>query len=278
MAGAALLATPSVAAAAPPLTVGELFRTVPLARRSINYYSDFLTNGEFGRAPAAWPVGRTAFQSVLELSAGRAAAWSCAVSAGTSGTTVVAADLSPPAPAEAGVASVSADNTQLPRSDALAAAAPFDLVFASHALCTCQWPLDPTAFLASAGPEQALSASPPGARTCGGVGLDQAGVDAFVGGLAPLLRRPAGVALFDQEGGWPFGLERRLRAAATAHDLHLYVRRGPLLTNFGYVLSAAPLVDDVSADPLQRDARLVDVALLLFAPTYACVILAAKAG
>ncbi len=189
------------------------------------------------------------------------------MSAGTSGTTVVAADLSPPAPAEAGVASVSADNTQLPRSDALAAAAPFDLVFASHALCTCQWPLDPTAFLASAG-----------ARTCGGVGLDQAGVDAFVGGLAPLLRRPAGVALFDQEGGWPFGLERRLRAAATAHDLHLYVRRGPLLTNFGYVLSAAPLVDDVSADPFQRDARLVDVALLLFAPTYACVILAAKAG
>ena len=87
------------------------------------------------------------------------------------------------------------------------------------------------------------------ARTCGGVALDPAGVDGFVAELQPLLREGTGVALFDQEGGWPWGLEQRLRASAAQRGLHLYVRRGPFLTNFGYVLSAAPLADDLSGDP-----------------------------
>ena len=82
----------------------------------------------------------------------------------------------------------------------------------------------------------------------------------------------------EQEGGWPWGLERRLRAAAARHNLTLSVRRGPLLTNFDYVLSAAPLVDDVSSDPWQRDARLVDAGLLLFAPAVLALIAAARQG
>ena len=249
---AASLLTLSHTALTLPPTVGELFRTVPLARRSLGYYSSFPATGEFGRCEnsRAWPEN----SRVLELSAGREAAWSCAVSA-TGRVGVVATDLEPPEPpAAAGVTCMSADNTKLGSNAALAAAAPFDVVFASHALCTCQWPLNPAAYLAAY-----LTAAPDGAaRTCGGVALDPAGVDGFVAELQPLLREGTGVALFDQEGGWPWGLEQRLRASAAQRGLHLYVRRGPFLTNFGYVLSTAPLVDDLSGDPLQRDARVVE--------------------
>ena len=131
---------------------------------------------------------------------------------------VVATDLEPPEPpAAANVVCMSADNTNLGSNAALAATAPFDLVFGSHALCTCQWPLDPAAYLAAY-----LTAAPDcAARTCGGVPLDQAGVDGFIEELQPLLREGTGVAVFDQEGGWPWGLEERLRASATQRGLHL---------------------------------------------------------
>ena len=247
---AAILAL-SHATLTPPPTVGELFRTVPLARRSLGYYSSFLASGEFGRSEnsRAWPEN----SRVLELSAGREAAWSCAVSA-AGGVGVVATDLEPPEPAAAGVVCMSADNTKLGSNAALAAAAPFDVVFASHALCTCQWPLNPAAYLAAY-----LTAAPgSAARTCGGVALDPAAVDGFVAELQPLLREGTGIALFDQEGGWPWGLEQRLRASAAQRGLHLFVRRGPFSTNFGYLLSAAPLADDLSGDPLQRDSRAVE--------------------
>ena len=87
---------------------------------------------------------------------------------------VVATDLEPPEPpAAANVVCMSADNTNLGSNAALAAAAPFDLVFGSHALCTCQWPLNPAAYLAAY-----LTAAPDcAARTCGGVALDPAGVE-----------------------------------------------------------------------------------------------------
>ena len=131
---------------------------------------------------------------------------------------VVATDLEPPEPpAAANVVCMSANNTDLGSNAALAAAAPFDLVFGSHALCTCQWPLDPAAYLAAY-----LTAAPDcAARTCGGVPLDQAGVDGFVAELQPLLREGTGVAVFDQEGGWPWGLEERLRASAAQRGLRL---------------------------------------------------------
>ena len=244
----------SQAAIAPPPTVGELFRTVPLARRSLGYYSSFLASGEFGRSCAGNSRAPWLENSrLLELSAGKEAAWSCAVSA-AGRVDVVATDLEPPE--AAGVTCLSADNTQLGSNVQLAAAAPFDLVFASHALCTCRWPLEPAAYLAAY-----LTAAPRGAtaRTCGGIALDSAGVDGFIAQLHPLLQEGTGVALFDQEGGWPWGLEQRLRASAAQRGLHLYVRRGPFLTNFGYLLSVAPLADDLSDDPLQRDARAVEL-------------------
>ena len=205
----------SHAALTPPPTVGELFRTVPLARRSLGYYSSFLASGEFGRCRCSrsWPCD----SRVLELSAGKEAAWSCAVSA-AGRAAVVATDLEPPEPpAAANVVCMSANNTDLGSNAALAAAAPFDLVFGSHALCTCQWPLDPAAYLA------AYLTAPPdcAARTCGGGPLDQAGVDGFVEELQPLLREGTGVAVFDQEGGWPWGLEERLRASAAQRGLRL---------------------------------------------------------
>ena len=205
----------SHAALTPPPTVGELFRTVPLARRSLGYYSSFLASGEFGRCRCSrsWPCD----SRVLELSAGKEAAWSCAVSA-AGRAAVVATDLEPPEPpAAANVVCMSANNTDLGSNAALAAAAPFDLVFGSHALCTCQWPLDPAAYLAAY-----LTAAPVcAARTCGGVPLDRAGVDGFIEELQPLLREGTGVAVFDQEGGWPWGLEERLRASAAQRGLRL---------------------------------------------------------
>ena len=103
------------------------------------------------------------------------------------------------------------------------------------------------------------------AVTCGGLRLESQAVDEFVLAIATLLT-PRGVAVFDQEGGWPFGLEAMLRRSASRAGLHFYSRRGPMGTNFSYLLSSRPLADDVSDDPLQRDARAVDAAIVLFAP------------
>jgi hypothetical protein len=49
----------------------------------------------------------------------------------------------------------------------------------------------------------------------------------------------------------------------------LEVRKGPFFTNFSYVLSAEDaLVDDLASDPWQRDARAVDLAVLLIELNY----------
>merc|ERR1712125_224605 len=79
-----------------------------------------------------------------------------------------------------------------------------------------------------------------------------------------LMHPSTGITIYDQEGGWPFGLERMLRKAAQRHGLHFYVRRGPFWTNVDYVLSVCELEDDVSVDLLQRDVRLVFLALFLY--------------
>ena len=67
-----------------------------------------------------------------------------------------------------------------------------------------------------------------------------------------------GVAVFDQEGGWPFGLETMMRDAVRRRDAHLLVRRGPIGTNVDYIISRQALTDDVSSDPLQRVSRVAD--------------------
>ena len=108
--------------------------------------------------------------------------------------------------------------------------------------------------------------------------MDRLGVDSFVAGLDALLTPARGVAILDMEGGWPFGLETYLRESAEARNLNFYVRRGPMLTNFGYVLSTRPLEDDVSSDPFQIDARFVDFGLVSFAPSVLLFVSLAKAG
>ena len=115
--------------------------------------------------------------------------------------------------------------------------------------------------------------------TCGGVPLDNPrAIYRFVGGLKTLLDPSRGVAVFDHEGGWPFGLETTLRRAARFHRLHFYVRRGPLWTNFDYVLSAAALEDDVSNDPLQASARASDALLVAFPAVVGAGLVAAQSG
>ena len=52
----------------------------------------------------------------------------------------------------------------------------------------------------------------------------------------------------------------------------------PLLTNVNYVLSHRPLEDDVEADPLQRSARALDAATILFAPLVLLAIAAFRSG
>lgn len=184
---------------------------------------------------------------------------------------IVAADF-PDAPSQPilAVRAVVADNNQL--GDLEEAHEPFDLIFAGHALCTCEWPLRPLEHVRAA--RGGCTEAP---CTCGGVPLTREGADGFVGGISSLLARP-GVAIFDQEGGWPWGIETHLRAAAAARGLHFYVRRGPMFTNFDYVLSSTPLKDDVSNDLLQRTARLTDVLLLTFPFATLALIAAAKHG
>ena len=98
-------------------------------------------------------------------------------------------------------------------------------------------------------------------RQCGGLALTPAAVDAFVAAVLALLR-PNGVAVFDQEGGWPFGLETMMRDAVRRRDAHLLVRRGPIGTNVDYIISRQALTDDVSSDPLQRVSRVADAFLV----------------
>lgn len=199
-----------------------------------------------------------------------------------------------------GVTCLAADNARLADCARLQHLAPFDVVFGGHMLCTCRWPSRPFAFCRAAAATTAAAASSPpplgeeatlqpaaatlqpaaaqrAARTCGGIAIDAEEVDGFVDGLRPLLGR-RGVAVFDHEGGWPWGLEALLRRAARRRGLFFYVRRGPLFTNFDYVLSARPLFDDVSGDPLQRDARAVAWAFLSFAPAVALLAASFRAG
>lgn len=105
--------------------------------------------------------------------------------------------------------------------------------------------------------------------------MERSSVRHFARGISALLTPSSGIAIFDQEGGWPFGFESILRSEASAAGLYCYTRRGPLWTNFNYVLSAAPLADDISPDPLQQTARATDVALLFCAAILAAVMLAA---
>lgn len=173
--------------------------------------------------------------------------------------------------------SIVCDNRDLSQLERLG---PFDVIFAGHALCTCRWPTDVPAFASAAmdARRDGCSAADADAPcTCGGIALSRDGVDSFTRGVAGLLA-PDGVALFDQEGGWPFGLETQLRSAAATHGLNLYVRRGPLWTNMNYVLSESPLVDDVSADPLQRAARALDASVFLFPLTVFAFFAAVKSG
>merc|ERR1740122_106124 len=128
----------------------------------------------------------------------------------------------------------------------------FDVIYGSHALCTCKWVANPLGFSRRGG-----------GVTCGGLRIEPEAVRQFVQGVARLLTPDAGVAIFDQEGGWPFGLEELLREEAKAANLFFYVRRGPLFTNFDYILSNVPLDDDVKSDPLQVTARATDTLSLL---------------
>ena len=280
-----MLLSTLLTSASTPTRLSSLLSEVPLARRSTQYYGNFIATGEFGPSapqPPTWPV---ALRNVLELSAGQNASWSSAVATSTSqsaGVNLCAADLKPPICPEGPVECIAVDNTNLA---ALAAerAGSFDLLYASHALCTCRWPLSPTRYAqaracACGGDGAASNELVQHPTTCGGIAIEQSAVDDFVAGVASLLKPGAGVAIFDQEGGWSWGLETLLRDAARAHGLHFYTRRGPLWTNFDYVLSAKKLADDVSTDVLQRSARATDTALVLYAPAVLAVIYAANHG
>lgn len=238
-----------------PLSVW--LRTVPLARYGPRYY--ILDRGDFlpGTPSPQWQ--KAPVQRVLELSAGRRALWSCAVAkVERPSIEFTVTDLKASDQVECTcVESVEADNARL-IDFANTRSHQYDLIFAAHALCTCRCVGSPIEFARAchgAHPAALDSAGRSVARTCGGVPLAAEAVDGFVRAIAILLRPGAGIAIFDQEAGWPFGLERRLRDSAKSHGLHFTVRRGPLWTNTNYVLSAEPLVDDVSLDVLQRSAR-----------------------
>eukprot|EP00310_Coccolithus_braarudii_P020039 CAMPEP_0183341072 /NCGR_PEP_ID=MMETSP0164_2-20130417/7404_1 /TAXON_ID=221442 /ORGANISM="Coccolithus pelagicus ssp braarudi, Strain PLY182g" /LENGTH=364 /DNA_ID=CAMNT_0025511303 /DNA_START=289 /DNA_END=1383 /DNA_ORIENTATION=+ len=289
-------APPLMATSAPEVGVGSVvhhprlssyLRSVPLARRTARYFISPFDVGAFEPASADVAAWRAlAVDDLLELSAGQAALWASAVAASGAVKRVHAADLQPPSPSCDSVWCIALNNSRL-KHDLLASRlrrshtmlssgaddsrssdddgerevceGVYDLVFGAHTLCTCTWVCAPHRFAAVGLDTQCNQAGAP--ATCGGVRLDTASVDAFVGALKQLLRPGSGVALFDQEGGWPWGLERRLRAAATRHGLHFYVRRGPGGTNWDYIFSERELDDDVSIDPLQRDARALDAAL-----------------
>ena len=251
-------------------TLGQWLAAAPLARRSPEYYGAFLTSGEFmPNRDAAVELSKLLPDdaTVLELSAGKTAQWSRAVRQKCCKINLLAADLEPP-DAGNGIQSLALDNTRI--LDDTIPCNEFALIYGSHALCTCRWPGALLAFAARAGD--------PAAVTCGGLPIERRAVHNFVKSLGAKLDRRNGVAIFDQEGGWPWGLEALLREAAEAEGLYFYVRKGPLLTNFDYVFCTVPLEDDVSPDFLQRSARATDVMLLLFAPAVVTIVNAANQG
>ena len=185
------------------MKLSAYLRAVPLAARAR------LLRSSCGDAPCA--ADENAWNSprfrAAEAWRRQTARWTQSVAALGGARRLVAAVLAPPACDCAKC--VAADNRDL---GALASAqAPFDLVYGAHVLCTCQAP----AFLAAAAPR----------ATCGGVPLDNPrAVFRFVGGLKTLLDPSRGVAVFDHEGGWPFGLETT-PAARRFHRLHLRAPR-----------------------------------------------------
>mmetsp|Transcript_29065 Transcript_29065/g.94631 ORF Transcript_29065/g.94631 Transcript_29065/m.94631 type:complete len:294 (-) Transcript_29065:201-1082(-) len=83
----------------------SILRSVPLARRGVEYVAPLASRGEFGRSVAHSPLLLPPPSRVLELSAGSTAAWSSRVHAADSSDgsmLVVAADLTPPADAAEG--------------------------------------------------------------------------------------------------------------------------------------------------------------------------------
>jgi hypothetical protein len=240
-----LLLAPSLATKPAAPTLSELLRRVPLARRSSKYYSDFLKTGEFGYGPPT--TSALPGLHILELSAGRRAAWSTAVATANPTSAVLATDVVAPSEvAPASTASGAPDNLARACCDNLEleqlrqTEPPFDVIFGGHVLCTCEWPVRLPAFARAASGvwrANATTEDAAAACTCGGVPLTRRGVETFVIGVGALLRPGSGVAVFDQEGGWPWGLESLLRDAAAAHSLHLYTRRAPLFSNVDYVLS-----------------------------------------
>ncbi|KAL3909724.1 MAG: hypothetical protein SGPRY_009324 [Prymnesium sp.] len=245
-----------------PLSLSALLRAVPLARGRVEYYGSMLLDGQATFSPpqpSLWTPLRLG--SLLELGAGTHARWSEQIGAGGVATSVVASDLKPPACTCADC--IAADITQLDQLSPTYGAS-FDLIFGAHVMCTCRWPASPLRYLRGArGGEAAV--------TCGGLSIEPCSVDKFVGSLRMLLSEE-GVAIFDQEGGWPFGLEAELRRAAASEGMHFYTRKGPLLTNFDYVFSMKPLDDDLSSDAWQVDSRYVDAALVAFAPAVLALI------
>mmetsp|Transcript_24662 Transcript_24662/g.81284 ORF Transcript_24662/g.81284 Transcript_24662/m.81284 type:complete len:229 (-) Transcript_24662:499-1185(-) len=143
----------------------SILRSVPLARRGVEYVAPLASRGEFGRSVAHSPLLLPPPSRVLELSAGSTAAWSSRVHAADSSDgsmLVVAADLTPPADAAEGVTCLAADNARLADCARLQHLAPFDVVFGGHMLCTCRWPSRPFAFCrAAAATTAAAAASPP---------------------------------------------------------------------------------------------------------------------
>ena len=203
---------------APP-TLSAWLSAVPLARKTPFYYLGQLSDGEFTPSDpdaARWTKLKVA--RALELGAGRQAKWSASIGARLDEIDLVASDYDPPVCRCAQC--VAADHTRL--GELAASQAPFDLIFGSHVLCTCRWIAAPLRFLGQGTSTAGI--------TCGGVSIEPDAVSDFVAAVRSLLRPEGGVAVFDQEGGWPFGLEALLRQAAHKHGLHLYVRRGPLWT------------------------------------------------
>ena len=215
----------------PSLTLSTWLRTVPLARQSPLYY--VLQEGEFRRSTpgSSWDVFPAGMR-ILELSAGRNARWSSSVVAARPDLLLTAADLKAPRPV-AGVECMPCDNRRLGEL-ADQRPAQYDLLFASHAMCTCRCAGSPRAYLRARADAVAAPSSLRGdagdsaaaaALTCGGLPLERSHVSAFVGAVGTLLV-PGGLAVFDQEAGWSFGLETLLREAAYEHGLRLSVRRG----------------------------------------------------
>eukprot|EP00629_Pelagomonadales_sp_RCC1024_P003969 CAMPEP_0119282286 /NCGR_PEP_ID=MMETSP1329-20130426/26403_1 /TAXON_ID=114041 /ORGANISM="Genus nov. species nov., Strain RCC1024" /LENGTH=273 /DNA_ID=CAMNT_0007282935 /DNA_START=235 /DNA_END=1052 /DNA_ORIENTATION=+ len=236
-----LAQTAAASTSRPRPALSTWLRTVPLARYGPAYY---LTRGEFRRCSAEgedWE--KLPIVDVLELAAGRDSYWSQEVARARPDVQVTAADKLPPlACGLCNVENVAANNADL------AAFAngrrKYDLVFGSHMLCTCRRVVG-------------------GNRTCGGLPFERESVAAFVDALATLLRPGKGIAIFDHEGGWPFGLEKMFRQEARARGLGFAVRRGPGFTNVDYVFYSGELEDDVSPDLVQRSSRLIDCAALI---------------